>query len=152
MRVIKEERKNYSGYNIKIIIGKNTYTSYWSSPQESIDHAGLEYIKDRYPIIKTTKRMNEFKRLYKNLWIDISDEQERLMKHALGLDYKNKPYRNYFLTNHEDKEWNDLVSKGLAIKSKDEPNQWGSIYFWVSQQGVEYILKKSISDKIYKEL
>lgn len=152
MILLKEKVKNHSGYNIYLTIGKNTYTSYWSSPQESIDHASLEYIKDRYPAVKTKTRMEEFKELYKNLWIEVSEEQLEEMRHALGLNYQKKPFRNYFFINHENKNWNDLVKKGLAIKSDDEPNSWGSIYFWLSKQGVEYVLGKSISKKYYKEL
>ncbi|WP_242859897.1 hypothetical protein [Clostridium drakei] len=73
------------------------------------------------------------------------------MKHCIGLDYKKKPYRNYFCTCPGDKDWNELVDKGLAIKSKKEPNN-GCIYFWLSRQGVEYVLEKSVGEKVYNEL
>ena len=58
------------GYHITVEIGGKEYSSYWSAPGDSIDHAGLQYITDRYPIIKTEKRAVEFKRLYKNLWLE----------------------------------------------------------------------------------
>lgn len=151
MRLEKVENRN-RGYDIYLIIGNKEYKSHWTSPPESVDHVDLEYLKNRYPAINTKYRMNFFKELYKNLWIDVTVEQVQLMRHCIGLDYKKKPYRNYFMINHENKDWNELVEKGLAIKSKDEPNSWGSVYFWLSKQGVEYILGKSISDKVYREL
>jgi hypothetical protein len=50
-----------------------------------------------------------------------------LMKHAIGLDYKNprhyrerayyKPYRNYFGAGGVDKTWESLVERGLAETS-----------------------------------
>ena len=148
----KNRKSGYDGYDIYLIMGNKEYISYWTYPPKSLDSADLEYLKNRFPAINTKDRMETFKELYKNLWIEITSNQRELMEHCIGLDYKNKPYRNYFFTNHADEEWNDLVNKGLAIKSKEEPNSWGSIYFWLSKQGVEYILGKSISDKVYREL
>ena len=58
------------GYNITVKVGDREYSSYWSAPGETIDHAGLKYISDRYPMIRTEKRAAEFKRLYKELWIE----------------------------------------------------------------------------------
>lgn len=151
MRLKKVLNRN-KGYDIYLIIANREYRSLWTSPPESVDHVGLGYLQDRYPKINTTARMKEFKELYKNLWIEVTDSQRDIMEHCIGLDYKKKPYRNYFCINHEDKEWNDLVNKGLAVKSSKEPESHGCIYFWLSKQGVEFILNKSISDKVYKEL
>lgn len=151
MRLERYKNRN-SGYDIYLIIGNKEYISHWTSPPESVDHVDLGYLKNRYPAINTKDRMEIFKELYKNLWIEITSNQRELMEHCIGVDYKNKPYRNYFFTNYADEEWNDLVNKGLAIKSKEKPNSWGSIYFWLSKQGVEYILGKSISNKVYREL
>lgn len=151
MKLEVVESKN-RGHYIFVIIAKREYRSYWTSPPISVDHVDLGYLKNRYPQIKTIERMEQFKRLYKNLWIDITESQRHIMEHCIGLNYKRKPFRNYFFTNNTDKEWNVLVDKGLAIKSGKEPDSNGCIYFWLSKQGVEFILNKSISDKIYKEL
>lgn len=151
MKLEKVKNRN-SGYDIYLTIGGDEHSSYWSAPPTSIDHVDINYLKNRYPKINTILKMETFKELYKNLWIDITEEQLRQMKHSLGLDYEKKPYRNYSFLNHKDKEWNDLVVKGLAAKSRKEPNEWGSIYFWLTKQGVEYIVEKSISDKAYKKL
>lgn len=151
MRLEKVRNRN-RGYNIYLIIANREYGSHWTSPPRSVDHVDLGYLQDRYPKINTTVRMKEFKELYRNLWIEITDSQRDIMEHCIGLNYKKKPYRNYFFINHKDKEWNDLVDKGLAIKSSKEPDTHGCIYFWLSKQGVEFILNKSISNKVYEEL
>lgn len=82
----------------------------------------------------------------------ISKAQQKEMEHCLGLNYKKKPYRNYFFINKDDENWNDLVNKGLAIKSNKEPNKDGCVYYWLSKQGVEYILKRKISEEYYNKL
>lgn len=40
------------------------------------------------------------------------------MKHALGLGRKSKPYRNYYLLSSPCDDWEDLINKGFAKKSK----------------------------------
>lgn len=150
MRLEKIKNKN-RGYDIYLIIANKAYHSWWSSPPESVDHVDLGYLKNRYPKINTNIRVKTFKELYKNLWKSVTEYQLKLMKHCIGLDYKKKPYRNYFCTCPEDKDWNELVGKGLAIKSSKETNN-GCICFWLSRQGVEFVLGKSISEKVYKEL
>lgn len=151
LKVSKEPSKN-SGYYIFVEIANTRYSSYWSAPSESVDHAGLSYFTDRYPIINTEKRAAEFKRQYKNLWVEVSEKQLGLMNDALGLSRSKKPYRNRFQTHENDLDWNDLVSKGLAIKSKNDSNENGFTWFWCSKQGVEFITGKKISEEGYKEL
>lgn len=77
MKVSKKDSPN-GGCNISVEIGGREYSSYWSAPGKSIDHAGLQYITDRYPMIKTEKRAAEFKRQYKNLWIE--DKEKNINK------------------------------------------------------------------------
>lgn len=151
MKVSKELSKN-GGYYIFVEIGDKRYSSYWSAPSESVDHAGLKYLTDRYPVISTGKRATEFKRQYKNLWIKVTNEQLELMKHTLGLNYKDKPYRNRFFTQEDDKDWDELVEKGLAIKGTNHPNNDEFVYFWCSKEGAEFVTGKKISDERYKEL
>lgn len=149
---VEKEPGRHGGFNIYVIIGRKENKSYFSAPSENIDHAGLEYISDRFPIINTKKKTDDFKRLYKNLWIEITDYQRELMEHCIGLNYKKKPYRNYFFTKETDKDWNELVQKGLAIKSLNRPIEDGYMYFWLTRQGIEFILRKSVSENFYKEL
>lgn len=151
MELEKINGKN-CGIYIKLIIGKKENTSYFEAPQENIDYAGIEYIKGRYPIVTTKERDKAFKRLYKNLWIAVTDYQLELMQHCIGIGRSKKPYRNYFFTQEIDINWNELVRKELAIKGTNHPNNDEYVYFRLSQQGLEFILEKSVSYKIYNEL
>ena len=55
--------------------------------------------------------------------LDISSEQIKYMKHAIGFNpvkVKNDKYfawRNYFTTSDNDENWDMLVIQGLAIKN-----------------------------------
>lgn len=141
-----------SGFTIVCEIGNHFNKSYWSGPLPNIDHAGIEYIKGRYPIITTEERANTFKRLYKNLWIEVSDYQKELMQNCLGLNNSKKPYRNRCLAEESDKDWNILFEKGLAYKGSVHPNDDKYIFFYLTKQGVEYVLGKSVSSNMYEEL
>ncbi|MOA68743.1 hypothetical protein D3C78_1965220 [compost metagenome] len=55
------------------------------------------------------------------------------MRHALGLNYDEKPTRNYFYTDADDKNWNDLVEKGYARKRQGWDKE--SAYFFVTYEG-----------------
>lgn len=151
MKLLKRDGK-HDGFYITLVIGKRENVSWWSSPPNKVDHVGLSYLTDRYPLITTRKRAEDFKELYANLWVDATKYQKELMEHCIGLNYKNKPYRNYFYTDCNDKDWNELVAKGLANKSKKEPDSHNCIYFWLTKQGVEFILGKLISNEVYREL
>lgn len=151
MELKKVKKENFSGFQIILIIAGTQYYSYWSAPPESVDHVGLEYLRDRYPIINTKERANTFKELYKNLWIDVSERQLEEMKHCIGLNYRKRPYRNYFYTEEYDKYWNDLVFKGLAIKGKRMISEKYANFF-LTKQGFEYVLGKSISTKCYEKI
>jgi len=61
------KKKAFKGWNITCHLGMNTYTSWWTSPPKSVDNAGIEYLKDRYRCISTSKRMENFKKMYKML-------------------------------------------------------------------------------------
>lgn len=154
MKVIKEKKSN--GYIITVFIGTHGQNSYWSSPPicgKDNHHFKFEkeYLVGRYPMINTKAKAETFSRLYKNLWVEVTPCQLDLMKHCIGLNYKKKPYRNYFCTSPNDKDWNELVDIGLAVKSTKEPSN-ECIYFWLNRQGVEYALGKSVSEKFYEEL
>lgn len=63
------------------------------------------------------------------------------MTHALGLSRQKKPYRNYYNDN-ENKNWDDLVSKGLA-KKYSVTHYAGKFMYCVSDKGFELIQKNS---------
>jgi hypothetical protein len=43
-----------------------------------------------------------------------SSKQQKLMEHALGLDWDCKPSRNYYETSDDNEDWNALVTLGFA--------------------------------------
>lgn len=83
--------------------------------------------------------------------IKISEQQLKEMKHALGLDYQKKPYRNRYHTNKNNENWNDLISKKLAIKTCENINDERG-YFRLTKFGAEFAYNKPMSDIKYKEL
>lgn len=69
---------------------------------------------------------------------NITRSQENKMRHALGLNYKDKPYRNYYyLTASEDQEWNELVEKGYAEKNSGWSE--GSVVYQVTDEGMNLL-------------
>lgn len=147
---VEDKESDSSACTICVKVGNKTYRSWWSSPPKSINHVHLGYLKDIYSIITTEKRAIEFKRLYKLLWVEVSDKQRSEMSNSLGLLRSKKPYRNRFYTDRNDENWNDLVNKGLAIKGGgwDDNN----CYFHLTKDGVEFILGRNISQTTYDEL
>lgn len=61
------KRVAFKGWYITCKIGKNSYTSWWTSPPKSLDHVGIRYLRDRYECITTNKRADKFKELFKKL-------------------------------------------------------------------------------------
>jgi hypothetical protein len=70
-------------------------------------------------------------------FIDITDIQIDQMKHALGLNYSKTQTRNYFYSDADDPEWNDLVEKGLAVKRPSWDEE--SAYFHVTEKGINLL-------------
>jgi hypothetical protein len=69
--------------------------------------------------------------------IRLTDTQIEEMKHALGLNYSKTQTRNYFYTDADDREWNDLVEKGFAVKRKGWDEE--SAYFRLTDEGIAYL-------------
>ncbi|AKO91957.1 hypothetical protein BEH_07500 [Priestia filamentosa] len=82
---------------------------------------------------------------------DVSKQQLEEMKHALGMSYKSKPYRNYFHVNEPDDDWEDLVNKGFA-KRGTGINKGTSTVYWLTYAATKLVYGKRISEKYYNEL
>lgn len=133
-------------------IGNSISRSYWQGPPENVDHVDMGYLKDRYGIINTEAKAERFRELYKILFTKVSEKQLKEMKHALGLDYKARPYRNRFYSCLND-EWEDLIKNGLAKKSvSQEICEENHYFYYLTKVGAEYAYGKPISEKKYKEL
>lgn len=64
------KNKARKGWYITCHVGQCTYTSWWTSPPNSIDHVDIGYLKDRYACITTQNRVTRFKSLFKVLMKD----------------------------------------------------------------------------------
>lgn len=50
--------------------------------------------------------------------MEISESQEKKMRHACGGTPRPKNWRNYYNSGDPDPEWEDLIRKGLAVYRK----------------------------------
>lgn len=133
-------------------IGSRVVESYWTGPPATIDHVDKEYLHDRYPIIRTEKQAERFKELWKIMFAEVTEEQLEEMRHAIGLDYHDKPYRNRFCDTIND-NWEDLIKKGLATKREFQVVGGVSEYmYYLNKAGVELAYGKPISERKFKEL
>lgn len=72
----------------------------------------------------------------------MTQEQQRKMEHAIGLDHKRprggryEPYRNYYAAKNDDADWEQLVTEGYADK---EVTKGGYVYYGVTEKGFEYL-------------
>lgn len=79
--------------------------------------------------------------------VKLSFSQLSKMKHAIGLNNINKlpkdgkysAYRNFYATQKEDVDWEELVKMGLATRRFIEWNK--EYYYNVSQAGLDYLGK-----------
>lgn len=82
----------------------------------------------------------------------VSSSQIGMMRHALGLNYKPKPKRNYYYSSSESvkKEWLDLVEKGFASGGPG----WNETdaYFWVTFEAAKLLCTVPMSLKYFKAL
>jgi hypothetical protein len=71
----------------------------------------------------------------------VNSEQRRLARHALGLGDTNRSYRNRFYASKDtpnEREWRDLVSRGLAISGREDR---GLIGFCLTEAGATMVLE-----------
>ncbi|MDY0394767.1 hypothetical protein ACFSMW_06715 [Virgibacillus halophilus] len=81
---------------------------------------------------------------------NVSYEQLEEMEHALGMPRKARPYRNYFNCSADDKNWNDLVDKGFATKSKSWSEDKAN--FHLTYEATKLVYGKRMSKKYYNDL
>lgn len=73
--------------------------------------------------------------------ISVTSEQIKLMKHSIGFEpskvkrMKYEAYRNYFCAGQEMSEFEDLISKELAVKDTRQ----GKIYYFVTEKGIDFL-------------
>lgn len=72
------------------------------------------------------------------LEVATTKKQRDLMAHSLGLNYGDKPYRNYFATEPGCDDYENierLVELGLMKRGRQMPD--GLIYFYVTEVGAQ---------------
>ncbi len=65
----------------------------------------------------------------------MTPEQRDVLRHALGLNRKDKPYRNFYAAEPDDKICNELVDKLAMTRGREIPG--GLVYFYVTNFGRE---------------
>lgn len=68
-----------------------------------------------------------------------TDAQRAMLRHALGLNYTDEPYRNYFAADPDspdDTFWRGLVAEGYAFYREGTPTRsWPYRYYHVTDKG-----------------
>ncbi|MED3575797.1 hypothetical protein [Cytobacillus praedii] len=76
----------------------------------------------------------------------LTDYQLGKLKHAFGLDYSRKPYRNYYHCNQINDEWEDMCAKGFANK---EIRGEREIVYFGTLKGLREVFRKNVSAKYF---
>lgn len=85
----------------------------------------------------------------------VSSKQLQMMRHALGLDWKKRPYRNRFYTAIHDSDgiaWQDLVQRGLAVQLPGWKSEVDMAYFKCTYEGAKLAYGKPLSEVRFKGL
>lgn len=81
--------------------------------------------------------------------LDLTDYQLGKLKHAFGLDYSKKPYRNYYHCNRPNEEWNDMCKKGYAILKVYSEKEY--VYFG-TLKGLRVVFRKNATRKYFDNI
>jgi hypothetical protein len=82
--------------------------------------------------------------------IELTRDQVSEMNHALGLNYKKKPTRNYYYCEGCRPSWSQLVDNGYATRSTGWSE--GKTYFRLKYEGAKLVFKKQMSRKYFNNL
>jgi len=88
----------------------------------------------------------------------ITGLQKENMEHALGLNYKKLPFRNYYCVYSRNASWEELIKKGLACVSIQRTKEQTYYYYHVTDKGIELLGFKTdcaelgCQNKFYKDL
>lgn len=81
--------------------------------------------------------------------LKLTDYQIGKLKHCFGLDYSKKPYRNYYQTNGENEEWEDMCSKGYAEKRSYDN---GTINYFGTLKALRTVFRRNASQKYFEAI
>lgn len=81
--------------------------------------------------------------------LKLTDYQLGKLKHAFGLDYSRKPYRNYYQCNENNVEWEDMCSKGYATKRIYKEDE---IVYFGTLKGLREVFRRNVSQKYFEAI
>lgn len=73
--------------------------------------------------------------------VRVSKNQIDILRHCLGLNMRDKPYRNYFVADEGHEDWGDLVALeqlGLMERQPPNPNSEFAV-FCVTDSGFSFL-------------
>lgn len=77
---------------------------------------------------------------------ELTDYQLGKLKHSFGLDYSNKPYRNYYQCSIVNEEWEDMCAKGYATKRIYGERE---IVYFGSLKGLKQVFRSNVTQKYF---
>ncbi|MEB6549758.1 hypothetical protein MXL46_11740 [Heyndrickxia sporothermodurans] len=81
--------------------------------------------------------------------LKLTDYQLGKLKHAFGLDYSKKPYRNYYHCNKNNDEWEDMCIKGYATKRIYKEDE---IVYFGTLKGLREVFRRNVSQKYFEAI
>lgn len=81
--------------------------------------------------------------------LKLTDYQLGKLKHAFGLDYHNKPYRNYYQCNEANDEWEDMCAKGYATKRVYKEDE---IVYFGTLKALKTVFRRNVTLKYFKAI
>lgn len=81
--------------------------------------------------------------------LKLTDYQLGKLKHAFGLDYSKKPYRNYYYCNTFNDEWEDLCNKGYATRRIYQEDE---IVYFGTLKGLREVFRRNASQKYFEAI
>lgn len=81
--------------------------------------------------------------------LKLTDSQLGKLKHAFGLDYSKKPYRNYYHCTRTNDEWEDMCNKGYATKKIYKEDE---IVYFGTLKGLREVFRRNVSQKYFEAI
>lgn len=73
----------------------------------------------------------------------MTDYQLGKLRHAFGLDYSNKPWRNYYGCSGVNAEWEDMITKGYAVRIEDHKES--GVFYAGTLNGLQLVFRKNVT-------
>jgi hypothetical protein len=73
--------------------------------------------------------------------MNMTKEQYEVLRHTLGLNREDEPYRNHYADESDAKIPNELVDKGMMVKGDPHPMCGGLCFYQATNFGKEIAMK-----------